>query len=306
MSGRDRDDDELDDASLQSMRAVWLSMRDEEPPAAGMSALLAAARAKAEQMRPRPSWWERALAILRRPPVLAFATVMILIGGAVAITRRADEPVEAMRADQAPAREAAAAADDGVELRVRELAKEANEESEQGDAATSTATTTTPVTPTAKAKHRPAPRKAVKPDGSGEPDRNHRFDDGEAAGPAFGGEDKGGRTGGLVESPGRVSRTPAPPPIASPPEVPAPTPGTDARKQASATAPRAPATGAETLDGDGAGVKDRAESTAALAKRAEAAASRGDCTTVRALARTIAQRDAKFYEGWRARVARCL
>jgi len=84
-SGNSDDRDELDDPALRSMRAVWISMRDEEPPATGLVELLAAARAKAEEMRPREPWWQRALAALRRPPVLALATVMVLLGGAIVI-----------------------------------------------------------------------------------------------------------------------------------------------------------------------------------------------------------------------------
>ncbi|HEY6179302.1 MAG TPA: hypothetical protein VIX73_32835, partial [Kofleriaceae bacterium] len=61
---------ERDDPQLRAMRAVWLEMRDEEPAAGGLADLLAAARVKAEAMQPRPSWWQRLLASLRRPPVL--------------------------------------------------------------------------------------------------------------------------------------------------------------------------------------------------------------------------------------------
>ncbi|HLL21314.1 MAG TPA: hypothetical protein VK427_04240, partial [Kofleriaceae bacterium] len=88
----EHDDDDLDHASMRSMRAVWLSMRDEEPSSSGMSGLLAAAREQAEQMRARPTWSQRVLAGLRRPPALAFATVVILVGGAVVVTRNTDEP----------------------------------------------------------------------------------------------------------------------------------------------------------------------------------------------------------------------
>ena len=50
-----------EDAQLRGMRAVWLSMPDEEPPTGGMAELLAAARAKADAMAnapaPRTRWW---------------------------------------------------------------------------------------------------------------------------------------------------------------------------------------------------------------------------------------------------------
>jgi hypothetical protein len=81
--------DDHDDPKLRSMRAVWLQMRDEDPPAGGLSELLAAARAKADTMAAaEPSWWQRLVAMLRRPPVFALATVMIVLGGALLIGRR--------------------------------------------------------------------------------------------------------------------------------------------------------------------------------------------------------------------------
>jgi hypothetical protein len=76
------------DTQLRAMRAVWLEMRDEDPPDRGLAALLAAAHHQAAAMQPRPSAWQRLLAALRRPPVLALATVTVLIAGAVLIGRR--------------------------------------------------------------------------------------------------------------------------------------------------------------------------------------------------------------------------
>lgn len=89
-TGGGADDRDDDDPKLRAMRAVWLSMRQEDPPGSGLSELLAAARAKAETMQPRPSWWQRLLAGLRRPPALAFATVLVVVGGAVIFGRHAD------------------------------------------------------------------------------------------------------------------------------------------------------------------------------------------------------------------------
>jgi hypothetical protein len=106
--------DDGDDAGLRSMRAVWISMRDEEPPSGGLAELLAAARVKADEMRPREPWWQRALAALRRPPVLALATVVVLVSGALVISGRREkfEVVPELEADRgagagAPARERA-------------------------------------------------------------------------------------------------------------------------------------------------------------------------------------------------------
>lgn len=93
----EHDDD--DDGSLKPLRAVWLSMRDEEPPAGGMAALMAAARDKAEQMKAKPTAWQRFLGAMRRPPVLALAGVAVLISGAIVLGNRGDS----MRAPTEPA-----------------------------------------------------------------------------------------------------------------------------------------------------------------------------------------------------------
>ena len=89
-SPRADDDDDVrdDDPKLRAMRAVWLTMRDEDPPERGMAELLAAARVTAEAMQPRPGLWQRLVAGLRRPPVLAFATVVVLVGGAAIVVGR--------------------------------------------------------------------------------------------------------------------------------------------------------------------------------------------------------------------------
>lgn len=82
MSADDRDDD----PQLRAMRTVWLSMRDEPPPARGMAELLAAARLHAATPTTR-SWWQRLSAALRRPSALAFATVLLFVGGALVLDR---------------------------------------------------------------------------------------------------------------------------------------------------------------------------------------------------------------------------
>ncbi len=83
------DDTEPEDAQLRALRSVWLSLPDEDPPSAGIAELIAAARARAEAVAP-PPWWRRLFAQLRKPPVLAFATLLVVIGGALAIGRRGD------------------------------------------------------------------------------------------------------------------------------------------------------------------------------------------------------------------------
>lgn len=76
MAGRD---DEHDDDQLKSLRAVWLEMRDEDPPSGGLDALMAAAHSQAKVMgaTAKPPWWK----VLVRPPVLAFASVALVVGG---------------------------------------------------------------------------------------------------------------------------------------------------------------------------------------------------------------------------------
>lgn len=93
--GDDGERDERDEGpELRAMRSVWFTMRDEDPPEGGLAELLAAARAKAETMQARPTLWQRLAAGLRRPPALALATVLVLVGGAVLLGRRGmDAPV---------------------------------------------------------------------------------------------------------------------------------------------------------------------------------------------------------------------
>lgn len=85
------------DGKLAAMRSVWLSMREEEPSGRGMAELLAAARGKAEAMAPKPSRWQRWAAALRRPAVLALATVLVLVCGAVLLGRRVRDDGEVMQ-----------------------------------------------------------------------------------------------------------------------------------------------------------------------------------------------------------------
>ena len=87
------DDNHDDDVQLQQLRAVWVSMRDEEPPERGLASLMAAARTKAAELEHagHPAWWQRIAATLRRPPVLALATVTLLLGGALIVTQRSSQ-----------------------------------------------------------------------------------------------------------------------------------------------------------------------------------------------------------------------
>ena len=75
-------DEDQDDPQLKSLRAVWLSMRDndEDPPDSGVSALMAAARSQASMMAAaKAPWWKRMFDQLRRPPVLALASLVLVV-----------------------------------------------------------------------------------------------------------------------------------------------------------------------------------------------------------------------------------
>jgi len=96
------DSDAPDDPVTRSMRSVWLTMREEDPPTRGLADLMIAARAKAEALQPREPWWHRAFAVMLRPPVLALATVVVLVGGAVVINNRSanlDVPTRSFAGD---------------------------------------------------------------------------------------------------------------------------------------------------------------------------------------------------------------
>lgn len=86
-------DEDPDDPQLKSLRAVWLAMRDsdEEPPDSGVSALMAAARSQASMMAAaKAPWWKRMFEQLRRPPVLALASLLVVIGVGVVLTSHHD------------------------------------------------------------------------------------------------------------------------------------------------------------------------------------------------------------------------
>jgi hypothetical protein len=79
--------DDDDDPQLRSLRAAWRSLPDEDPPERGLSELMAAARQQAEVMaEARTPWWKRALVAMMRPPMLALASVVVLLGGVFVVT----------------------------------------------------------------------------------------------------------------------------------------------------------------------------------------------------------------------------
>lgn len=270
MSERDGDD-EIDDASLSSMRSVWLSMRDEEPPAAGMSALMAAAAAKATELRAeQPSWWQRALAQLRRPPALAFATVLLLVGGAVLVTRNEDT----MKVEETAT----------PELRVQDRVVEPVAPPVAGnDAPVTEAPPADPPKNVTEAKPRPkakAPRKDVKMTfdgdevGPNEPSRDERFEEDKPA---------------PVTSAGGTSVETAPGMV-----------GPEGKK----SSPRPPVETQTTLS-DAPAATPREQ----LARQAESAATRGDCAAVRAIAARLRSQDEAFFKvrlGKNTAVTKCL
>lgn len=84
------------------MTEPWLSLPDEDPPERGLAELMAAARAKAEVMA-HPPWWKRAFDVMRRPSMLALATVVVLLGGVIVVGHHRGEMQEARPAPPAPA-----------------------------------------------------------------------------------------------------------------------------------------------------------------------------------------------------------
>jgi hypothetical protein len=89
IAGRSGGDDDGggDDDQLRAMRSVWLAMRDEAPPERGLADLLAAARGKAAALQPPRSRWRRLTGLIRRPPMLALATALVVLGGAALVAR---------------------------------------------------------------------------------------------------------------------------------------------------------------------------------------------------------------------------
>ncbi len=123
-------DEEDLDSMMGSMRGMFREMPDDEPPVRGLDALMAAARTKAAEMTPAPereSWWRRTLAMLTRPPMLAAATVLVLVGSTVVLTRRggmdsvATERTVARERDEQPTNQATAV---GGKLEARDKAKD--------------------------------------------------------------------------------------------------------------------------------------------------------------------------------------
>ena len=292
MSDDDREPDD-DDPGLRSMRAVWLSMREEEPPTAGISALLAAAREQADAMRPKDSWWQRALVVLRRPPVLALASVVVLLGGAIALTMRgedmtADAPPPAtpstIERSRAPAEAPTPNANPPAAVQPPAVAEERDHEKPETEA-TLKKDAQAPRPPSAHHAAPPPPRTIAQ--GTAAP----------------------GRFGGEGAPPQQAPPPPERPPVKEPATK---TEGglaiaTDDRGADAAPEPKAPAAD-ETIETTGNATRPQT-STAQLVQQCETAAARGDCAATRVTAAKIKKLDAAVYKARiqsNQTIARCL
>ncbi len=306
------DDDPIDrdhDLQLKQMRSVWLSMRDDdsEPSDRGMAALMAAAREQAEAMKPKRSWLAVLLDQLRKPPVLAMATVVVLIGGAVVISQRGDE----MRTETEMAAPAADVADKNAAspppstddlAKMKEPGPGGGEaERDRLDVTTEAAPVAAPEAPVVAQRPQPAPAR-VKPsvvkkppvesgkvadnfsmtptEPPADPKPEPKKEEAKPLQLATGDEDMQSK-GGVAESTATGAAPPPPPPVS-----------------------RKPLPSIEGEDRAG-----RNTTVAQLVKQCEAAAAKNDCAAVRTIVQKIAKADPAAYRlklSKNTAVTRCL
>ncbi len=326
MSAHDDDDVGGEDAQLKQLRSVWVSMREteEDPPDGGLASLMSAARAKAAEMAvPEDSWWQRALAVFRRPPVLALASVTVLLGGALVIAQRHDS----MKAESTIYTE-----------RQREVSAEPRNSvahgSGAGSSAAAPATVSVPAEQPAASPPPPPPPPPPQPNDEHEPTRNAVQPTRPPARPRPGGatssapvpgeklQDGEGVVGGAIASPDLddVPASPDKPEVAPVQTNATPTRGpvakrpmpVDAPTTEAADAPKAPTTETKVKtnakDGDSFD-SGRLAQVRQLVKQCESAAARGDCPAVRALAKRILSTDAGVYKqrvATNSSIVRCL
>jgi len=266
----DRDED---DPQLKSLRAVWLSMPDEDPPERGLAELMMAARAKAEHMT-KPSWWQQVLAVLRRPAVLALASVLVLLGGVVLIGRRGDK-MEAPSGLPSPSVEQVPDSTRNVEKNDQAPAAKEEPPREMNHASRPRGETPLP-------RHEvPAARTPV--------------------------EDRESVSGADVEMPaqglaaGNASQAAPgePTPTPGPQKAPA-APGATGQQKAPAGQQKAPAAPSPTPSDATTPAGAKAESRSPKPEsrslaQARAAATRGDCNAARTIASGIAKQDPQYY-----------
>ena len=331
MSGAADDDDET--RRLREVHSAFRSLPDEEPPERGLAELMAAARVKATEMKPAP-WWR----VLFRPPMLALATVMVLVGGAVLIGRHGDS----MKAESPTAPIRNAATPDTTDLAL-----------DKGPAANGSSTTKA----LDVATDRPADEKEAQPAKSGE---TVKLREGQGANEAGHGAATTMRPPAQPTGSGGVAPTPTPRPtehagrtqavdhrpIAPPAETPglAQPPPAPPKIDPGSTATGGSPAGEADQTADGRDGKDKTEATRDDAKKADAkkdaapsateatsqrrggagprqpsidqlvrqcqaAATRGDCAAAKSIAARIAKDDAETYRSRvvkDAAIARCL
>lgn len=320
-----------EDPKVRAMRAVWMSMREEDPPQRGLAELLAAAREKAAAMEPQPSLWQRMIAGLRRAPVLALATVLVLLGGAVFFTRRSERmqpemvtapppaattlsPARSVDTGGGPSEQATDNQPAGTEegkLDVpdgrgggRSHVAPADDDAHAASGASpdrSANNAGTPPRAPAKAPSSPRPAKAAPPPPRAaalEPPPRESL----RPGPALRSE---------VSEPDGAALSPVAPAALQAGETPpaARDDSTDAPGQAGSTGAAGTRARATATSPDTAGKSPRVSAEVeALHARSEAAARRGDCAQVRRLVQRILELDGGYRRrmGKESAVARCL
>ena len=323
MTNDDADDsDAPDDPVTRSMRSVWLTMREEDPPTRGLADLMIAARAKAEALQPREPWWRRAFAVMLRPPVLALATVVVLVGGAVVINHRGANL-------ESPTRSFAGGSS-GVEQKPAEEPTRSLERQEALGGAGSAATPgSLPVAATGQASEPPSlvlpssiERPAIKEPTKGESTREKvgvkskgtvegkpdgrgvngkaadavKLEIGEPAGLEFGGLVIAKDDAPTTDSTAASIRTPA----IRTPAVPAPPPKDAIQADGEAVTQ---------TSADVRSARSQGPSVEQLVMQAEVAAGRKDCPAVRVTVDRIKKLDANVYKARvakQAAIARCL
>lgn len=306
-------DDDLggDDDQLKRLRSVWVSMRsgDEEPSERGLDALMAAARTKAADMAPPASegLWAKLLSIFRRPPVLALASLTVLLGGALFITQRHDR-IQSEAAIAARPEQSAPGAAPTPDL-TREDALPTESAGAAGSSAQIQAPTAIPGAPprdpdprshiTTGARPREPRREETK---RSEKPRAEKADEDVPLGKPTSIVVETEVAGGAVQAvPDGVNSTPqngTRAPVAKPPSA---TPSNDSFGR---TDPKLEMDGANT-----ASTNDRRSQVAQLVKQCESAAARNDCAAVRVLAKRIQSADVDAYSERVAKntaIARCL
>lgn len=276
--GRRRMTEPDDDPQLRALRAVWLAMPDEEPPERGLGELMAAARTRADEMKTsRAAWWRRVFDLVRRPPVLALATVTVLAGGAVLVAQRHADmeatPVldrgPTFGRDVAPAPGVGGAANPAGQPVTATPAAATHEAPEASELAPTGSIGSTP------ASEPPAPKSKPAKPGQPPPARGNAEIKSRGRGAAIGGA-KGGAGDSVTDK--RAGAVPKDPAAQKPAAIAAPSADDEAQ---------APAATKKKVS--------KSPPVSQLLEQCRSAAARGDCAAMRALAQRIANQDAKFY-----------